>query len=88
MKRLMEGEGAPLENKYGHPFTGFLNVYTLITCNILPCPFVQPASSNSGFTEEEYKCEREAMEERSVLVEFTKKFRESGIPPFTETDWA
>ena len=23
MKRLMEGEGAPLENKYGHPFTGF-----------------------------------------------------------------
>ena len=88
MKRLMEGEGSPLENKYGHPFTGFLNAHTLITCNTLPCPFVPPVSSNSGFTEEEYKDEKEAMEERSVLVEFTKKFRDSGMPPFTETDWA
>ena len=88
MKRLMEGGGASLENKYGHPFTGFLDVYTLITCNSLPCPFARPVSSNSGFAEEELQIEKEAMEERSVLVEFTKKFCESGMSSFEETEWA
>ena len=32
MKKLLEGEGVPLENKYAHGFTGFLNAHTLITC--------------------------------------------------------
>lgn len=88
MKRLMEGDGASLENKYGHPFTGFLNAYTLITCNMLPCPFVEPVSSNSGFTNEEYIGEKEAMDERVKLVCFTDRFHDSNIEEFSELDWA
>ena len=43
MKRLTEGDGCGLENKYGHPFTGFIDSHQLITCNYLCCPFVPPA---------------------------------------------
>ena len=49
MKTLTEGLGIPLENKYGHPFTGFIGARTLLTCNGLCCPFVEPSSSKSGF---------------------------------------
>lgn len=49
MKKLTEGDGISLENKYGHPFTGFYDVKTLITCNALCCPFIEPVSSSSGF---------------------------------------
>lgn len=67
-KKLMEGEGIPVENKWGQPFTGFINAYTLLTCNNLPYPFVYPVGSNSGFTEEEYYNDKLAMEERTELV--------------------
>ena len=62
MKRLLEGEGISVENKFGHPFCGFKKAYTLITCNDLPCPFIPPVSSSSRFTHEEYKSGKEAME--------------------------
>ena len=88
MKKLMEGDGHPLDNKYKNPITGFMKAYTLITCNSLPCPFVKPRASTSGFTYEEYECEKEAMAARSVLVEFTQKFHESGIGEFDEKEWA
>ena len=32
MKRLTEGDGTTVENKFGHPFTGFVDSYQLITC--------------------------------------------------------
>ena len=73
-KRLTEGLGASLENKYAQPFTGFLNVHTLITCNALPYPFVEPLSTKSGFSEEEFKLDRSAMEERIRPVKFAVKF--------------
>ena len=48
MKRLTEGYGQAIENKFVQPFTGFVGSYQLITCNYLVCPFVEPAAPNSG----------------------------------------
>ena len=32
VKKLTEGFGYPFSNKYGHPFTGFIDSYQIITC--------------------------------------------------------
>tara|TARA_B110000305_G_scaffold215296_1_gene252742 strand:+ start:143 stop:463 length:321 start_codon:yes stop_codon:yes gene_type:complete len=88
MKRLLEGEGISVENKFGHPFCGFKNAYTLITCNYLPCPFIPPKASTSGYTLEEYECDNKAMNARSKLVEFTQSFHDSGTDEFDEKEWA
>ena len=87
MKTLTEGLGIPLENKYGHPFTGFVGARTLLTCNGLCCPFVEPSSSRSGYDQTQYKDDKEAMEERTVLVRFDTKFDPSLIT-FDEKEWA
>jgi hypothetical protein len=39
MKTLTEGLGKNIVNKYGHPFVGFVDAFTLITCNSLDYPF-------------------------------------------------
>ena len=87
MKKLLEGLGNPVENKYGHPFTGFKGAKSLITCNALCYPFVEPESSRSGFNQTDYKFDNEAMQERVELIQFTKKFRDTGLR-FDETEWA
>ncbi len=32
MKRQLEGLGKVVHNKYGHPFNGFIDAFSLITC--------------------------------------------------------
>ena len=71
MKKLTEGEGISLANKFKNDFTGFVNSYQLITCNSLCAPFVEPLSNTAGFNKEEYENDHDAMLERVKLVEFT-----------------
>ena len=73
-KTLGEGMGKSIENKYGHPFTGFIDAYILITCNSLKYPFVPLESSRSGFSKKDYPLDKRAMLARFSLVEFTKTF--------------
>ena len=49
-KRLMEGQGWWLENKFAQPVTGFVGSYQLLTCNMLCCPFVPPQNTSSTWT--------------------------------------
>jgi len=49
MKRLTEGDGWIIENKFAQPFTGFVDSYQLITCNYLCSPFIEPAGSSAGW---------------------------------------
>lgn len=75
MKRLLEGEGRKIEVKYSHPFYGFHNAFTLITCNYLVCPFIEPESSRSGWTYKEFERDRDALASRVTVVEFIQKFK-------------
>ena len=87
MKSLLEGEGRVVEVKYGHPFRGFHNAFTLITCNYLVCPFVEPINSRSGYTKEEYEIEKDAMSSRVTVVNFKQKFKDTGFS-YDETSLA
>ena len=87
MKNLTSGQGIPLENKYNHSFTGFINSYTLMTCQYLVCPFIPPMSSLSGYNTYEYEHDKMAMLSRMRLVKFDKLFRDSGLV-FGQDDWA
>ena len=79
MKRLTEGDGCIIENKFAQPFTGFISSYQLITCNYLCSPFIRPVSSNAGWTEYEYEFENGAMMSRCSLVKFTKTHPELNL---------
>ena len=87
MKTLTEGLGKPILNKYQHRFQGFIDAYTIINCNTLAYPFVEPKSSASGFTLEEWPFDKEAMLARCELVNFNKTFKECKIE-MDEGKWA
>jgi len=87
MKKLLEGEGVPLENKYAHGFTGFVDACTLVTCNNLCYPFVDPSSSRSGFDKNDFENDNDAINERVEVVGFNKKFKDTGHS-FKENEWA
>jgi len=82
-KHLLEGEGMKLKIKFEHEFKGFLNCYTLLTCNNLPYPFIPPNSSLSGFTEDEWINDKPALELRTSIVRMEKSYDESNEFPFT-----
>lgn len=50
MKKFTEGKGTTVTNKYAHSFQGFVDCYSLITCQYLVCPFVEPESTRAGWT--------------------------------------
>ena len=87
MKKLTEGFGLGLNNKFINPFTGFVKSYQLITCQYLVCPFKEPESSKSGYNEFEFHHEKLAMEARTKLVNFNKAFIEHDLE-FGEIEWA
>lgn len=87
MKILFEGGGKQVEPKFAHPFQGFKDAFTLITCNYLVCPFVAPVSSNSGYNHQQYESDKYAMDGRTTVVNFNKKFVNTGFL-FGETEWA
>jgi len=83
-KKLLEGKGMSVRNKYAHPFRGFEGSKTLITCNNLPYPFRIPASSTAGIDLNEYENDKYAITSRTEVVEMDKSFNQSGIEfPFT-----
>ena len=87
MKRLTEGYGQAIENKFVQPFTGFVGSYQLITCNYLVCPFVEPVASNSGWGKYEYEYENSAMMSRVRLVRFDRLWNELNLL-FKDKEWA
>ena len=87
LKTLCEGRGWWVENKFGHPFTGFKGSHQLITCNALACPFVDPENSRSGYTWTQYQLDKKAMLDRCRLVEFNVEFKHMK-KVISETDWA
>ena len=87
IKLYTEGDGIQVENKYGHPFTGFVNTHQLFTCNALVCPFIEPTASNSGWTMYDYLFENDAMNTRSRLVKFTDTHEDLKIS-FEDKEWA
>ena len=87
IKLYTEGDGIQVENKYGHPFTGFVNTHQLFTCNALVCPFIEPTSSNSGWTMYDNLFENDAMNTRSRLVKFTDTHEDLRIN-FEDKEWA
>ena len=86
-KLFTEGEGRMVENKYGHPFKGFINCHQLITCQHLVCPLVEPLSSRSKWTRFEYLSENEALMKRVKLVRFSKEYSEMDHM-FADKEWA
>ncbi len=68
-KLLLEGKGMSVRNKYAHPFRGFVGSKTLITCNNLPYPFKEPASSSAGFDKADWDNDKYAVTSRIISVE-------------------
>ena len=73
-KRLFEGLGCNLENKYAHSFTGFEGAYTVLTCNRLMAPFIEPTSSLSGWDKQSFEVEQLALNARCSYIHFTEMF--------------
>ena len=86
-KLLTEGKGYSFENKYGHPFTGSIGSYQLITTQYLAYPFIPTKPAREVWNEREYVADHKAMMSRVNLVWFYKEFVDSGLQ-FDETDWA
>ena len=83
-KKLLEGKGMSVRNKYAHPYRGFTGSKTLITCNNLPYPFKLPACSTSGFDFGDYENDNYAVTSRTITVEMKKTFGNSNAEfPFT-----
>ena len=88
-KKLLEGQGINIENKYYMPFIGFIGCYTILTCNNLPYPFNPPASSTAGFDKADFEREKRAMEGRCKITELNKSFNnEVDKFPFTIIEFA
>ena len=79
MKKLMEGLGISLNVKYAHSFTGFIGANLLMTCNALCYPWIEPSSSHSGFTKDDFNLDHGAMYDRAKVIKFTKKFVDTGL---------
>ena len=88
-KRLLEGEGVCIENKFSQPYTGFVRCYTILTCNSLPYPFNPPINSTSGFDHACFEREKRAMTGRCRVTELKKSYNnEKDKFPFTVTELA
>ena len=75
LKTLFEGKGMTLNVKFSHPFTAFLDCCTLVTCNKLVSPFVEPVSSKSGWQSRgEVDEDRKVFENRCTTVHFTESY--------------
>jgi hypothetical protein len=73
-KKLLEGRGMSVRNKYAHPYRGFIGSKTLITCNNLPYPFKVPVASTSGFDIADFENDRYAVTSRTICVEMKTSF--------------
>ena len=87
MKKLTEGLGMPLNNKYAHQFTGHIGSYQLLTCNYLCSPFVDMEKEKAGYNPYQEEHDKKAMLSRTSLVKFDTDHKDMDLS-FNEKAWA
>lgn len=81
-KQLLEGSGKALNIKFEKGYVGFINAFTLITCNNKPYPFVEPNSSQQNISRDDWLRDRDALNARCTIFEMTKTYaRDVGTFP-------